>query len=151
MHCDFLSHTWSITLDDTLEDFSIFLPDLSFLSAETDVLLDCLCKSERCLTLCRTMEKALLLISDEGVEDLLELSAVTVCVKCKSRESNDGLTKKTCLEPRVTCIDLSPVTVVALEHLCILHEKIEVSLDRVSLLKDVCELSLETSWVDFRH
>ena len=70
-----------------------------FLSAETDVLLECLCKSERSLALSGPVEKTLLLVCDEGVKDLLELISVAVRIECKSREGNDGFTKETCLEP----------------------------------------------------
>ena len=57
-----------------------------FLAAETDVLLECLGKTERSLALGRPAEETLLLVCDEGVEDLLELVAVAVC--------EDGQTRK---------------------------------------------------------
>ena len=86
MHRDLFSAAWSIALDDTLESLAILFPDGFFLSAETDVLLDCLSKSERCLTLGSAMEESLLLVCDESVENLLELVAVTVRVESQTRE-----------------------------------------------------------------
>ena len=86
MHCNLFSAAWAIAFDDTLEGLAVLLPDLSLSSAEADILLDCIGKSERRLTLCRTPEKTLLLILDEGVKNLLELVAVTVSIKGKTRK-----------------------------------------------------------------
>ena len=145
MHCDFLSSARGIAFDDALEGLAVFLPYVLFLAAETDVLLECLCKSERSLALSGPVEKTLLLVCDEGVE----LIAVAVGIECKSREGNDGFTKETCLKPRESGIDLSSVSVVALEHLGIVDEKVVIVLDHVHLLECVSELSLETARVDF--
>ena len=78
MHCDLLSLTRSIALYDLLEGLAVFLPDLSFLAAEADVLLEGLGKSERCLALGSTMEETVLLVCDKGIENYLELVAVAV-------------------------------------------------------------------------
>ena len=99
MHCDLLSATWSIALDDSLEGLAVLLPYVLLLAAEADILLEGLSKSERRLTLCCPVEKSLLLVSDECVENLLELVTITVCKECKAWERNDCLTEKTCLKP----------------------------------------------------
>ena len=62
MHCDLAALSRSIAFDDALEDFAVFLPDLLFLSAETDVLLEGLCKSERSLNLGSPAVKSFLLV-----------------------------------------------------------------------------------------
>ena len=99
MHCDLLSATWSVALDDSLESLAVLLPYVLLLAAEADILLEGLSKSERRLSLCGSVEKSLLLVSDECVEDLLELITITVCKECKTRERDDCLAKKTCLKP----------------------------------------------------
>ena len=86
MHCDFLSLSRSIAFDDALEDFAVFLPDLLFLSAETDILLKSLGKPERCLDLGGPAVKPLLLIGNQSIEDLFELVAVSVCKEGEARE-----------------------------------------------------------------
>jgi hypothetical protein len=99
MHRDLLSLTRSIALDDLLEGLAVFLPDLSLLAAEADVLLEALSKSERCLALRSTMAKTVLLVCDKGIENPLELVAVAVCVKCEAWERRHSLSEETCLKP----------------------------------------------------
>ena len=99
MHCNFFSAPRSIAFDDSLESLTVFLPYLFFLSAETDIFLDCLRKTERSLALCGTVEESFLLVSDKSVEDLLELSAISVCIEGETRERNDRLSEKSGLKP----------------------------------------------------
>ena len=44
------------------------------------------------------MEETLALVSDERVENLLELLTAAVCIECKTWERSDCLAKETCLE-----------------------------------------------------
>ena len=99
MHYDLFSLTWCVAFDDLLESLSILLPDLLFLSAEADILLDCLGQTKRSLALCCSMEKSLLLIFNKGIENLLELCTIAVSIKRKSWERNYSLSEKTCLKP----------------------------------------------------
>ena len=145
MHCNLFSTTWSIALDDSLEGLAVLFPDLLFFSAEADVLLYCVCQAKRSLTLGSTMEKSLLLLCDESIENLLELVTITVCIKSKTRKSLDGLSEKSCLKPREAGIDTSLVSIVKLEEICIMHKKIVMIVDRAHLIENVSEFSLESA------
>lgn len=89
------------------------------------------------------MEKAILIVGDKIVEDLLELGLVTIGVKCQARQSLQGLPQKTGVEPGETCGDHLVASAVLLQQIGAMHELLVVGGDPCGLGHIGVELSLK--------
>ena len=99
MHRDFGTFPGSIAVDYGFKDFAVFFPYAFLFTGKIYILLDSIGKAERSFDLCGLFGKAVLLVRDKVVQNLLKLLGIAVRVKGKARKSDDRLAEKPCLEP----------------------------------------------------
>ena len=143
MHCNLLTTSRSIALNDAHEGLAVFLPDIFLICPEVDVLLNSVCESERAFNLRGTSEETLLLIFDQSIKYLLKFSLVAICIEGEARKRNYGLPEKTGLKPGETGIDALPSVHDALVQVCVAHQQVMVGIHILPFLEVVGEFPLE--------
>ena len=132
-----------IAFNDALNHRTIFFPDFFRVCAKGDVLLKVVGNSEWSLNLGGTDGESLGIVSDEIVENLLELFCPCSGIKRQARKSNCRFTEKPRLKPRQSRIYLLVSLAVADEKVCIVLEKIQIGRYISLFLYNRCEFAGE--------
>ena len=143
LHGDLAPTSGQIAFKNALDRLSVLLPDRLRVGAELYVARKGVGQGQRRVHLRGPMEKAILIVGDKIVEDLLELGLVAIGVKCQARQSLQGLPQKTGVEPGETCGDHLVASAVLLQQIGAMHELLVVGGDPCGLGHIGVELSLK--------
>ncbi len=99
LHSDLGPLARQVAFKDAFDHRAVFLPDSLGICPELNVAVKGIRQPERCLDLSRLVEKTLLVVRDQVVENLFELGLVTGGVEGKSRKSLQSLPQQSGVKP----------------------------------------------------
>ena len=151
LHGDLDPASRQITFNNAFDGRAVFLPDSLWISAEPDVTSKGVGQPQRSLHLGRPVEKTLLIVSDEVVENLLELGLVAVGVEGQPRKGLQSLPQQTGVKPGESGGYHLMSSTVLLQQIGAVHKLLVVRGDLRGLRHVKVKLSLQSRRIGQSH